>query len=241
MNSSIKTTEMNISYDFFEATFIERPNRFITRVKLNSEIIDSHLPDPGRLTELLIPGAKLLLKAENSPKRKTQFSTQAVLFNNIIISLNTLIPNKFVSYLIKNKSLYFLSDWSFKKQEITYGHSRFDFQVQNNKKTMIIEVKSVTLVENKIAKFPDAVTKRGKKHVDHLGELASQGVNAMILFVVQRHDVKKFKPQWDIDPQFSQSLLDANRKGVNIHVIKMKMTYKAFIYKGEIPFDLEKK
>ena len=69
---------MTIGYKFFEAEFIERPNRFLTRVKLNGNIVNSHLPDPGRLKELLIPGSRLLLKQENGRNRKTQFSTQAV-------------------------------------------------------------------------------------------------------------------------------------------------------------------
>ena len=65
MISSKKITEMIIEHKFIDAEFINRPNRFLTRVKVGSEIIDSHLPDPGRLKELLIPGAKVLLKYEN--------------------------------------------------------------------------------------------------------------------------------------------------------------------------------
>ena len=99
---------MNIQHKFVEAEFIDRPNRFITRVRLDGDIIDSHLPDPGRLKELLIPGARLLLKKENGRNRKTHFSTQAVYFGKTLISLNTLIPNRFVSYLLKNHSLVLL-------------------------------------------------------------------------------------------------------------------------------------
>ena len=99
---------MNIGDKFIEAEFIERPNRFLTRVRLYGEIVDSHLPDPGRLKELLIPGARLLLKKENGINRKTQFSTQAVYAGKTLISLNTLVPNRFVYYLIKNQGLSFL-------------------------------------------------------------------------------------------------------------------------------------
>ena len=78
MNYSIKTIEMNINHNLIEAEFIDRPNRFLTRVKINGEIVNSHLPDPGRLRELLIPGARLLIRPENGTNRKTRFSTQAV-------------------------------------------------------------------------------------------------------------------------------------------------------------------
>ena len=105
MICSKKTIEMTIGHKFIEAEFIERPNRFLTRVRLNGEIIDSHLPDPGRLKELLIPGVRLLLTKENGRNRKTQFTTQAVYAGKTLISLNTLVPNRFVSYFLKNHSL----------------------------------------------------------------------------------------------------------------------------------------
>ena len=53
---------MKIEGPLLNATFISRPNRFITRVKINNNIFESHLADPGRLEELLIPGAKLYVR-----------------------------------------------------------------------------------------------------------------------------------------------------------------------------------
>ena len=240
MNHSKKITEMKIDYKFLESEFIDRPNRFLTRVKLNGNIINSHLPDPGRLKELLIPGVKLLLKKENSPNRKTQYSTQAVYKNNTLISLNTLMPNHFVSFLIKEKQLSFLKGWEYNKREVTYGKSRFDFQVKKNKKIKIIEVKSVTLVEDGIAKFPDAITDRGKKHLLHLMQMATNGLDVMIIFVVQRPDAKSFQPEWERDPEFSKTLLKYAQNGLPIHIIKMKMTKNNLQYLGEIPYQLNK-
>ena len=238
MIRSKKTIEMNIGYKFIEAEFIERPNRFLTRVRLDGNIVDSHLPDPGRLQELLIPGVKLLLKQENGANRKTHFSTQGVYAGDTLISLNTLLPNRFVSFLIKNHSLAFLQEWKFQNQEVSYGKSRFDFQLKKNDAVMVLEVKSVTLVENGIAKFPDAVTKRGRRHVQHLAELAAEGLDAMVLFVVQRPDAECFQPQWKRDPEFSSALFEAWKNGLHIRVIKMEMTTEALYYLGEIPYQL---
>ena len=239
MNHSKKIMEMNIKHKFIKAKFIDRPNRFLTRVKINGDVIESHLPDPGRLTELLIPGAQLLLKKETGLKRKTHFSTQAVFLGKTLISLNTLIPNQFVSYLLKNKALPFLTKWDFEKQEVAYGNNRFDFQLKNRKNKMILEVKSVTLVENGIAKFPDAVTERGRRHVEHLAKIRSKNLETMVLFVIQRPDAIYFEPQWERDPKFSNALVEAQRKGLQIKVIKMKMTQKSFIYMGELPYELK--
>ena len=229
---------MTIGYKFIEAEFVERPNRFLTRVRLYGEIVDSHLPDPGRLLELLIPGVRVLVKEENGENRKTQFSTQAVYAGETLISLNTIIPNRFVSYLLKNQGLAFLQEWEFQKQEVNYGNSRFDFQLKKNNSIMVLEVKSVTLVEKGIAKFPDAVTERGRRHVNHLAELAAEGLDVMVLFVVQRSDAECFQPQWERDPAFSSALLEAWQMGLQIHVIKMKMTKGSLLYLGEIPYQL---
>ena len=229
---------MNFGYKFIEAEFIDRPNRFLTRVKFDGDIVDSHLPDPGRLKELLIPGARLLLKKENGTNRKTQFSTQAVYAEDTLISLNTLVPNRFVSYLLKNHGLPFLQEWQFQKQEVNYGNSRFDFQLKQDDSVMVLEVKSVTLVEKGIAKFPDAVTERGLRHVRHLAKLAAEGLNVMILFVVQRPDAECFQPQWERDPAFGSALFEAWQKGLQVRVIKMKMTTDSLYYLGEIPYQL---
>ena len=232
---------MNIGHKFIEAEFIERPNRFLTRVRLYGDIVDSHLPDPGRLKELLIPGARLLIKKENRANRKTQFSTQAVYVGETLISLNTLVPNRFVSYLLKNQNLAFLQEWKFQRQEISYGKSRFDFQLKKDNAIMVLEVKSVTLVEKGIAKFPDAVTERGRRHVQHLAELAEEGLAVMVLFVVQRPDAECFQPQWERDPKFCNALFEAWEKGLQIRVIKMKMTTDSLYYLGEIPYQLNQK
>ena len=100
---------------------------------------------------------------------------------------------------------------------------------------MVLEVKSVTLVEKGIAKFPDAVTERGRRHVNHLAELAAEGLDVMVLFVVQRPDAECFQPQWERDPQFCSTLFEAWKQGLQIRVIKMKMTKDSLLYLGEIP------
>ncbi len=229
---------MKINHPFLEARFIDRPNRFLTRVEYNGTIVESHLPDPGRLKELLKPGARILIKEEIGEHRKTGFSTQAVYDGNILISLNTLLPNQFTGYLLNEKKIDFLSDWDIYKKEPIYGNHRFDFHLKRGSKSLFLEVKSVTLVENAIAKFPDAVTDRGRRHVELLGSMAEEGMSTMVLFVIQRHDAKLFQPQWKIDPKFSHALYNAWKKGLVVRVIHMKMTLDNIHYLGEIPFEL---
>ena len=236
-----KKSEMKINYRLLEARFIDRPNRFLTRVEINGSIVESHLPDPGRLKELLIPGARILLKQEDGSKRRTKYSTQAVYDGNTLISLNTLLPNKFTEHLLSERKIDFLKEWQIQKKEVTYGKHRFDFLLKNNDELMYLEVKSVTLVENKIAKFPDAVTERGRSHVEHLGKMALDGMRTMVLFVVQRHDSKIFQPQWERDPKFGFALYKAWENGLDVRVIHLEMTRSELHYLGELPAKLNLK
>ena len=220
---------MKLNYRLLEARFIDRPNRFLTRVELNGSIVESHLPDPGRLKELLKSGVRILLKQEDGNNRRTKYSTQAVYDGNTLISLNTLLPNKFTAYLLKERKIDFLKEWSLIKKEVTFGKHRFD---------MYLEVKSVTLVENEIAKFPDAITERGRSHVKHLGEMALDGIRTMVLFVVQRHDSIIFQPQWERDPKFGFELYKSFQNGLEVRVIHLKMTKSELQYLGELPTKL---
>ena len=102
-------------------------------------------------------------------------------------------------------------------------------------------MKSVTLVENAIAKFPDAITDRGRRHMELLGKMSEIGISTMVLFVVQRHDAKLFQPQWERDSKFGFSLYEAWQKGLNVRVIHMKMTVNSIHYLGELPFELNPK
>ena len=232
---------MKIQYYFLEGQFIKRINRFVILVKLNNRMITAHLPDPGRLKNLLITGNKVLLKKESKISRKTNFTAQAIYSNKILISLNTLIANTLVSYLIINKSLSFLNSWNINKQEIKIDSNRFDFELINNCEKMIVEVKSTTLSEYETAMFPDAVTARGAKHVSALGKLAKNGLKTMLLFVVQREDISNFRLNWKIDERFCSNLLQAYQQGLQIKAIKIKMTKKNYLFKGEIPINLNKK
>ena len=89
-----------------------------------------------------------------------------------------------------------------------------------------------------IAKFPDAVTERSRRHVKHLANLREKGLDVMILFVVQRPDVECFQPEWERDPKFCDALFEAWNNGLQVQVIKMEMTMNSLYYLGEIPYQL---
>ena len=230
---------MSLEWDLLEAEFIDRPNRFLTLVKYNGVIVESHLPDPGRLKELLSPGVTLLIKKEKNPKRKTKFSTQAVYLDQQLVSLNSWLPNQFVEFLLERKFISFLAKWDLIRREVPFGKHRFDFLLMRNEIPFYLEVKSVTLVEDSVAKFPDAVTERGRRHIEHLREMTKNSIDCMVLFVVQRSDANCFQSHWERDPQFSEALLNAYNDGLKIKVIQADIQKTKIVYCGELPFYLK--
>ncbi len=229
---------MKITGPLIKGIFIERPNRFITRVKVDGKIIKSHLPDPGRLQELLFPGAIVYVRpAPDDSDRKTKFSTVMVESNGIFVSLDSTLPNRFIKQEYFKIPLF--DHWTLIRSEYKVGNHRIDFLMEDpNGDEVFTEIKSVTFVENGIAKFPDAVTLRGKKHADLLSKLSNRGIKSRILFVCQRSDAVEFRSMWNRDPKFAKSLRNAHQQGVQIHCIKTNISLKEMTYYSEIPVNL---
>ena len=231
---------VKIEGPLIKGRFHSRPNRFLTVVEINGELVNSHLPDPGRLKELLLPGAELYLRpvSEEIP-RKTRFTTVMVCHKGQFISLVSTLPNRFVKESLKKNKLPMFKNYKLLKPEVTVGKHRFDFLLESPKgKLFYLEIKSVTYVENGIAQFPDAVTERGARHAMALAELVEQGNEAGILFVCQRKDGKLFKPMWERDPRFSEALVHSYNSGVKVWCIACSVTLKSITLIREIPVNL---
>ncbi|MEE9465879.1 MAG: DNA/RNA nuclease SfsA [Candidatus Neomarinimicrobiota bacterium] len=232
---------MPVPWRLIPATLVDRPNRFLTRIRLNDTMVSAHLPDPGRLEELLLPGVDLLVQHSPGPGRKTDYTVHLVQRPSLPgwVCINTLLPNRFVEFLLQDSHLPFLDGWSLAGAEVTVGHSRFDFLLEQGRKRLYLEVKSVTYVEGGVAQFPDAVSARAAKHARHLADLVANGAQAMILFVIQRDDAHTFRPMWDRDPETGRALNEAHRAGVAVRAIKLTVTPEVFTLAGQVSVDLE--
>lgn len=234
---------MKIEGPLINAIFIERPNRFITIIEIGGKKHKSHLPDPGRLKELLIPGVYLLVRpAPENKKRSTAFTTIMVNLKGQWISLVSTLPNQFVKYSFQNKCIPIFQRYKLVKPEIAIRNHRLDFLLSNKSgKNFFLEVKSVTFVEDGIAKFPDAVTTRGMNHAKILTGLVKEGEFAGILFVCQRPDATLFEPMWDRDPMFSNVLFSAYKMGVKVWCITLNISKTEISFNKEIPVNFKKK
>lgn len=227
-----------INFDkIIKATFLERPNRFLLRCIVNGlGIIDAHLPNPGRLWELLLPGATLYLSSDSSSdriqrvKRKTSYTALAVEKKGFPIFLHTHLTNHVARYLIERKSIPSLEKAQVIKQEVTVGKSRFDFLLKDDGTDCYMEVKSCTLFGNRVAMFPDAVTQRGKKHLLELAEMGRNGIRTMILFVVHYPHIKWFMPDFHTDYGFSGTFLQIRH---DLRILPVAIEWKHDLSIGE--------
>lgn len=196
------------------AVFLDRPNRFIAHVDLNGQTETVHVKNTGRCKELLIPGTEVILEESINPARKTKYDLICVNKSGRWINMDSQVPNKAAAEWIRAGRL-FPEEVTLKTEKV-YGNSRFDIYVESPCRKAFIEVKGVTLEENDIARFPDAPTQRGVKHVEELIRCQEDGYEAYLLFVIQMKGIREFEPNWSTHPQFGEVLQKAQNAGVHL-------------------------
>ena len=204
--------------------FQERLNRFSAFVKVEDKVLLTYLPNPGRMHELLIPGTEVVLTEAANENRKTGYDMIGVSYNGQRVSVDSRVPNKLVLEALRNQDIEELSEYNIIKPEFGYGHSRLDFLLTNKHESCLLEVKSATLVKDGVAMFPDAVTERGKRHVNELTKAKKEGYRACILFLVQRTDAHSFSPSDETDPEFGKALRNAVAEGVEVYAYKTEIS-----------------
>ena len=208
-----------------EALFLERPNRFIAYALLEGEKVKCHVKNAGRCKELLIPGeSKVYLEDHGEgTARKTRYSLIKAVKGNRIINMDSQAPNKIAVEWLNTG--VFKKDITYIKPEQKFGNSRFDvYYERENGVKGFIEVKGVTLEENGVARFPDAPTLRGVKHIFELIEAKKAGYEANVLFVIQMKGIKYFEPNYKTHMEFGEALKEARDNGVNIMAIDCIVT-----------------
>ena len=201
---------MHLKYNnIIEGIFIDRPNRFIANVLIDGIKEKVHVKNTGRCREILTSGTKVYLEESNNPNRKTKYSLISAFKDNMLINIDSQVPNPVVYNAIVNNEIPQLSNIDFLKREVTFGNSRFDLYYEKGKEKGFIEVKGVTLENQGISMFPDAPTERGSKHVYEMIKAVEEGYKGYILFLIQINNIKYFKPHEEMDKEFSNAILSA--------------------------------
>lgn len=218
---------------------IKRYKRFLADIELdNGEIITAHCTNSGSMKSCIEEGAEVYLSETDNPKRKTRFTWEMIKINNKWVGINTNNPNKIAFEAISSNQIEKLSGYTTVKKEVKFGDSRFDIFAENKNEKCFVEVKNVTLKEDNYAKFPDAVTTRGQKHLKTLMEVKERGMRAVMLYIIQRMDVEKFAPAKNIDPNYAKILFEAYKKGVEIIPMQVIVSPEGIEIFRELEFEL---
>ena len=226
----------------FPAVFLERPNRFTAVWSLAGAEVLAHVKNTGRCRELLVTGAQVLLQHHPAPGRKTRYTLTHVQKGDRLVHIDSQAPNRLVGEALQNGSLSLpgLGELRVVRPETFYGASRFDFYLEGTKAKGFAEVKGVTLEEDGWARFPDAPTERGVKHLDHLIQAAQEGYLCYAVFVIQMGGIRLFSPNWRTHPAFGQALVSAQNAGVRLLAYETDVTPLRVELAGPVPIDLEK-
>jgi sugar fermentation stimulation protein A len=212
--------------------FVRRDNRFRVQVQVGGRTEPAHLPNSGRLGELLVPGRKVWLNPADlvgSPKRRTAYDLALVEYRERLVSVDARLPGHVVADALRLRQLPGFEGYITVRREVRLGESRIDFRLDADGEVPAcwLEVKSVTLVEDEVARFPDAPTLRGRRHVRELVRAVEQGERAAVVFVIQRDDGQRFTPHDEADPGFGQALREAAQAGVQIFAWRCRVSLKA--------------
>jgi sugar fermentation stimulation protein A len=218
--------------------FVRRDNRFRVTVEVDHKPLSAHLPNSGRLTELLTPGRPCWLTGFDDPRRKTRFDLALVEYAGLLVSVDARLPNALFAEGLATGRLKPFQGCARFEREVQRGHSRLDFRLTGPPGVCWVEVKSVTLVQDTVARFPDAPTARGARHLRELTAAASTGDRAAVVFVVQRADARRFAPHHRADPAFGAALREAAAAGVGVYVWTCEVNRQAITLARPIPVDL---
>ena len=207
-------------------TFLSRPNRFVAQVALGGRTETCHVKNTGRCRELLIPGCRVYLTRSDNPARKTKYDLIAVEKQTargpLLINMDAQAPNHVFEAWAREDQ--FRPVLTLLRPETVYGASRFDFYWEAGTDRGFVEVKGVTLEEDGVARFPDAPTLRGVKHLEELIAAHQAGYQAALCFIVQFSGAKYVTPNDTTHPQFDQALRRAAAAGVEVFALGCAVT-----------------
>lgn len=225
--------------NMLEARFLRRINRFTAFVELNGQEEMVHVKNTGRCRELLVEGARVFLEEAEKAERKTKYSLIAVYKGEMLVNMDSQAPNQMAAEALAAGKITEIGAVDFLKREVKYENSRFDLYYQQGEKKGFIEVKGVTLEEDGLARFPDAPTERGARHLRELIKAKKEGYEAAVLFVIQMKGVKEFRPNEERDKNFASALREAAAAGVHVLAYDCRVEVGNVTIENKIPVKLQ--
>jgi sugar fermentation stimulation protein A len=225
------------------AKLVRRYKRFLADVELPSgEIVTAHCANPGSMIGLNAPGAPVWLSVSDKPSRKLKHSWELVEVDlgsgAELVGINTSHPNALAAEAIAAGAIPELAGYASARREVKYGrNSRVDFLLEDAARpACYVEIKNVHLMRRRgLAEFPDAVTKRGAKHLGELGDMAAAGARAVMLFLIQIGSAERFALARDIDAAYGRAFDLARKAGVEMIAYRCAVTMEGVSVAGPVP------
>ena len=231
---------MRLHPELQEAKFVDRPNRFVCLMTLGGREVVAHVANSGRMKELLRrENPMYLAPAPARSRRKTAYDLALVKADGVLISADAHLPNALLREAIESGRLPAFAGYDSLRPEVKFEDSRVDFLLSGPSGSCYIEAKSVTLVEDGVALFPDAPTERGRRHVLTLCEAVRHGYRAAVVFVVQRPDADSLAPNRSADPEFCRALAHAVRHGVEVYAHRCRVSLSDVELGDAIPVEMD--
>lgn len=224
----------------YRGTLIKRYKRFLADVRLdNGDLVTAHCSNSGAMTTCAEPGRPVFLSFHDRPKRKLKYTWEIIDMPGSLVGVNTLVPNRLVARAIETQQIHALKGYRTVKREVPTGQSRLDLLLTDGeRRPCYVEVKNCTLVQDGVAAFPDAVTKRGLKHLEELMRLVASGCRGVVFYLVQRMDAGRFQPADHIDPAYGKGLRRATRAGVEVLAYDVVIDIRRITIHRRLPVDL---
>jgi sugar fermentation stimulation protein A len=226
---------------------LRRYKRFLSDIEMESgETVVAHCANPGSMMGLAEPGSEVWLSPNANPKAKLDWRWELVRTGEgHLVCINTAHPNRVAEEAIAAQAIPELAGYGSLRREVKYGdNSRIDILLEDDARpACYVEIKSVTLRRAEggnptAAEFPDAVTKRGAKHLGELANMVESGARAVMLYLVQRSDCDHFRVAADIDPGYAAAMKEARASGVEALCYACDITPEGIEIGGALPIVL---
>ena len=210
----------------------------------DGSIVTAHCPNTGAMTTCWATGAPVQLSHSDNPTRKLKWTLERVDMGRGWIGVNTARVNHIIAAAIQSANIETLAGYDQLQMEPSfeapgYPRSRLDILLSNGvQPDAFIEIKNTTLIDEDGIVFPDAITERGRKHLQLLAEAVKLGFRAVILYALNRPEGKYFEPAWKVDPDYGYALQGAVANGVEVLLVRLRHAGQAVEVAGSMAYSI---